>query len=196
MTATRYMPAVRRTVALLLLATLLAALAVWQFNRPAGTNTASAAAVQMFMSAKGQTTGDFLGDSTQKGHEKDTVLLAYSYELVSPRDAASGQATGRRIHKPVKITKVLGSSSPQYLNALATNERLTTVVINFFKASHAGVSTNYYRVTLTDANLSEISQHSISGGDVTEDYSFTFRKIRQDDLVHNKSWQDDWAVIT
>ena len=196
MTATRYLPAVRRAVALLLLATLLAAVAVWQRDRPAGTNTASAAAVQMFMNAKGQKTGDFLGDSTQKGHEKDTVLLAYSYELASPRDAASGQATGRRIHKPVKVTKVLGSSSPQYLNALATNENLTTVVINFFKTSRNGASTNYYRVTLTDANLVDISQHSISGGDVTEDYSFTFRKIQQDDLVHNKSWVDDWAAAT
>ncbi|MEP7104401.1 MAG: type VI secretion system tube protein TssD [Chloroflexota bacterium] len=194
MTATGYLPMVRRSVALPALAALLAALAVWQFDRPAGTNSAGAAAAHIFMSAKGQKTGDFLGDSNQKGHQADTTVLAYSYEIVSPRDAASGQATGKRQHKPISITKALGSNSPQYLNALATNETINTVVINFFKADKGGSLVNYYRVTLTDASLADISQHSISGGEVSEDYSFTFRKIQQDDLIAKKTWVDDWAA--
>jgi type VI secretion system secreted protein Hcp len=197
MTSSRYVPVVRRGVALLALAAMLAALAVWQMNRPGGTISAGAATtVEIFMNAKAQKTGEFLGDSTRKGHEKDTVVLAYSYELVSPRDPASGQATGKRIHKPIKITKELGSNSPQYLDALSTNEVITSVVINFFKTERNGSTVNYYRVTLTDASLADISQHSISGGAVTEDYSFTFRKIQQDDLVRQQTWVDDWSAPT
>jgi type VI secretion system secreted protein Hcp len=188
------MPVLRRSVALLALAAMLAALAVWQMNRPASTTTASAAAVSIFMKATGQKTGAFLGDSTQRLHESETVVLAYSYELVSPRDAASGLPTGKRQHKPIQITKVLSSNSPQFLNALSTNEVLTTVVINFFKTDAKGAPLNYYRVTLTDGSLSDIKQHSISGGDVTEEYSFTFRKIEQRDLVKNKVWMDDWSA--
>ena len=33
-------------------------------------------------------------------------------DLVSPRDAATGQATGRRLHKPITITKEWGKPSP------------------------------------------------------------------------------------
>lgn len=36
-----------------------------------------------------------------------------SYQIVSPRDAASGLPTGKRMHKPMVITKEWGASSPQ-----------------------------------------------------------------------------------
>jgi len=34
------------------------------------------------------------------------------HEIVSPRDAASGQATGKRSHSPITITKEIDKSSP------------------------------------------------------------------------------------
>jgi type VI secretion system secreted protein Hcp len=71
------------------------------------------------------------------------------------RDAASGLPTGKRQHKPVVITHELGGSSPQFLNALATNEVLDEVVINFFRMERTGQEVNYYTVKLTDANVSD-----------------------------------------
>jgi hypothetical protein len=35
------------------------------------------------------------------------------YQIKGPRDAASGQATGKRMHKPVTFVKEWGPSSPQ-----------------------------------------------------------------------------------
>ncbi len=64
-------------------------------------------------------TGDVDGDGRTEvkavkdsGHatEKDAVLHSSS-TIQSPRDAASGQATGKRQHKPVTVTKELDKAS-------------------------------------------------------------------------------------
>jgi type VI secretion system Hcp family effector len=97
------------------------------------------------------------------------------------------------MHKPVVITHEMGGSSPQFLNALATNETLDSVVINFFRTDRTGRDVNYYRVTLTNGSVSDVKQH-LSGNDVLEDVSFTFRKIEQSDLVAKTTFVDDWET--
>jgi hypothetical protein len=39
--------------------------------------------------------------------------LSFTYEVKSPRDVATGQASGKRTHKPLTITKEWGPSTPQ-----------------------------------------------------------------------------------
>lgn len=46
--------------------------------------------------------------------------VALSHSVTSPRDAASGLATGRRMHKPMTITKELDKSSPQLFSFVVT----------------------------------------------------------------------------
>lgn len=45
---------------------------------------------------------------------------ALSHSIKSPRDAASGLATGKRQHKPMTITKELDKSSPQLFSLVVT----------------------------------------------------------------------------
>ena len=53
----------------------------------------------------------------------------HPFGLASPRDAATGQATGKRQHHPVTIVKAWGAASPQGLTACAANEDLTEVAV-------------------------------------------------------------------
>jgi len=46
--------------------------------------------------------------------------VALSHSVTSPRDAASGLATGKRQHKPMTITKELDKSSPQLFSLVVT----------------------------------------------------------------------------
>ena len=43
------------------------------------------------------------------------VMHAAQYQVISPRDAASGQASGKRMHKPFTIVKEWGAASPQLM---------------------------------------------------------------------------------
>lgn len=47
-----------------------------------------------------------------------SVVLSHS--VVSPRDAASGLATGKRQHKPMPISKTMDKSSPKLFNLVVT----------------------------------------------------------------------------
>jgi len=42
-------------------------------------------------------------------------LRAADYRVTGPRDSASGQASGKRMHKPFTIVKEWGSASPQLI---------------------------------------------------------------------------------
>jgi type VI secretion system secreted protein Hcp len=180
-----------RLLALALAAAVLA-LVAWQVvDRPSGNNASAAVGgVHITMTVTGIRTGAFKGDDNARSNDLISVI-AFQYELQSPRDPATGLPTGKRVHKPVTITHEMGGSSPEFLNSAATNETLTKVVINFFRTDRTGKDINYYRVTLTNGSISDVRQYS-SGNVVLEDVSFTFQKIEQDDLVAKTSFVDDW----
>ena len=66
-------------------------------------------ALTAYLRVVGTRQGEIKGSVTQKGREGRIAVIAVSHELLSPRDAATGQATGKRQHKPFVITKELGA---------------------------------------------------------------------------------------
>ncbi|MBI3139525.1 MAG: type VI secretion system tube protein Hcp [Sphingobacteriales bacterium] len=110
------------------------------------------------ISVEGTKQGKFKGES-QKGKFADKSELAgYLLEITSPRDVASGQASGRRTFQPVLLLKATGASSPQFLQALSTNELLKKVVIDFYRPDPSGMEINYFTVTLENASISGYKQ--------------------------------------
>ncbi|WP_044238634.1 type VI secretion system tube protein TssD, partial [Chondromyces apiculatus] len=81
-------------------------------------------ALAAYLRLKGQTQGDIKGSVIQKGREDSIMVIAVSHEIISPRDAASGLPTGKRMHKPFVITKELDKSSPLLYNVLTNNENI------------------------------------------------------------------------
>ncbi|MFN3431052.1 MAG: type VI secretion system tube protein Hcp [Candidatus Sericytochromatia bacterium] len=67
----------------------------------------------------------------KEGTETRLRCQSYSYNVKTPRDAASGQATGRRQHQPITIVKEWGASSPHLMKALATSEVIPRVLLEF-----------------------------------------------------------------
>ena len=80
------------------------------------------AALNAYLTLKGQKQGQIKGSVTKKGREGKIEIISLSHEIVSPRDAASGQANGKRQHKPFVITKELDKASP-LLNTMLTNNQ-------------------------------------------------------------------------
>lgn len=137
------------------------------------------------VSITGAHTGPFKGESQNAKQKGKIDGLGFSYEVTTPRDAATGQATGKRKHGPVTIIKAVGAASPQIFNAMVTNETLTTVLCEFLQTSPQGLESVVYTVKLTDAAVSGINQtldaFSPAGqplhGVEYEAVSFVFRKI-------------------
>jgi len=119
----------------------------------------------------GKKQGTFKGDGlTLNAHLDQMLASAFDYGLVSPRDLATGQASGKRQHKPVVITKEWGPSMPQFLETAATNEQLTKVTMEFWDTDNRGVQRVHFVVTLTKASVSEVRQR-LANDLLTEDLS-------------------------
>lgn len=168
-------------------------------------------AFQAHIAIKGKKTGQFKGEGIQdKRKDKWMPVLAFQHSLKSPRDIATGQASGKRQWGQLKIVKEWGASSPLALNSCATNEVLTDVEIEFTNTSAVGEEQVYQTIKLTDATIAEVrrftgdssgaegastSRHT--GGVDTlelEEWSFTFRKIEVEDKIAKTSMADDWAA--
>jgi type VI secretion system secreted protein Hcp len=90
-------------------------------------------AVQAYMIINGTKQGAFKGESKNPKRAGWSDVLALQYELITPRDTETGQASGKRQHNPLVSKKQWGAATPQLFQALATNEALEAVTFEFEK---------------------------------------------------------------
>lgn len=172
----------------------LLALIAWQLTaaRPLNTSGATAGLVHITMTVTQLNGTTFKGDDGATGRNAGVItVLAYTGGLkntMSIGGATGGAGAGKAELSAVTITKVMDGSSPQFLFAAATGQRLKSVVITFSRTDRTGREVPYYRITLTDAFVSVVAQRS-TGETVVEDVSFLFVKIEQKSLIQNTTFQ-------
>lgn len=135
------------------------------------------ASSDMFIKIKASKQGDIAGAVTEKGREGAIKVISFQNENLSPRDAASGQATGKRQHKPITITKVYDKSSPQLLTAFNTQENLPEVSLKVFGSGKTCPNGLCYTIELKDVVISGLTTTTSDKGEKTETISFSFQKI-------------------
>jgi type VI secretion system secreted protein Hcp len=163
-------------------------------------------ALNCYLRAKGQKSGQIKGSVTQKGREDSIMVIAASHEIVSPRDPASGLPTGKRMHKPFVITKELDKSSPILWNILVTNENVSDWELKFYTpqlkaATGTGMEVQHYTVKLTNANIASISFRMANNKHPDlmkyaeyEEIAFTYQKIEWTWTEGGITAMDDWEA--
>jgi type VI secretion system secreted protein Hcp len=163
-------------------------------------------ALNAYMKLKGQKQGEIKGSVTQKGREDSIMVIAVSHEIVSPRDPASGLPTGKRMHKPIVITKELDKSSPLLYNVLTNNENVSELEIKFWtpqiKAqTGVGSEVNHYTLKLINANIASISFRMPNNRHAElmkfaefEEIAFTYQKVIWTWNDGGVTAEDDWET--
>lgn len=163
----------------------------------------------IYVSIKGTKQGQFKGESPNPNLRDKMVALKFTYEVTSPRDAATGMVSGKRQHKPVVITKEWGAASPQLFQALVGSEPLAEVLMDFVGTDpKSGQEILTHRIRLTNAAVINIAhtmeQPGSTGGAGTakhatgigqphlEQISFTFQRIDLEDLIGKTVAADDF----
>lgn len=153
------------------------------------------------------TAGNFtegsVGNIWQEGHEDEILVEAFEHQILLPRDPQSGQPTGQRVHKPMKITKVMDKSSPLLFRALASGERLPKVTMKFYRTSAAGTMEHYFTIEMEDAIIVNITSYMPNCQDPSqshfthlEDVEMTYRKIIKTHEIASTSESDDWRAMS
>lgn len=153
-----------------------------------------------YLSVKGAKQGQIKGSVTQKGREGQIAVYEFHHEVMSPRDASSGMATGKRVHKPLMVTKEIDKSTPLLLTALTTNEILSEVILRFYAPAANGVEAQVYTIKLTNANIASIaddmSLNKVEPGlklPVLETITFIYQKIEWTWVDGNVMASDNWS---
>lgn len=161
------------------------------------SSIASSQSISISMTVESMVQGKFMAESmrakaVEKANKIDVVSVAS--ELTSPRDIASGLATGKRQHKPLTIVKQSGASSPQFFRAAISNENLKKVVIEFYKADgRTGQEALFYTITLEDASVANFRQYS-TDTNLFDEIKLTFRKITVESATGKTAATDDWMA--
>jgi type VI secretion system secreted protein Hcp len=111
----------------------------------------------------------------------------YSYEIRSPRDAASGQASGKRSAaggggggsvSDITFMCKLGKATPKLMLACATGEHIKQAILVCRKTGGDGIPVTFLKITMSDVMVSSYSSTGASGDVVpTDSFSLNFTKI-------------------
>jgi type VI secretion system secreted protein Hcp len=153
-----------------------------------------------YISIKGQKQGQFAGDGSDKHNANRIRMVGFWFSGESPRDVATGQASGKRQYHPILIRKSWGEASPQTYQAFATNEILTSVLIEFIATNPQGLDQVDHSFSLTNASISAVRELTEStpptyDSEDLEELSFTFQKIEIKDKS-GKVFVDNWTAVS
>jgi type VI secretion system secreted protein Hcp len=168
-----------------------------------GHNVRLLGPLYIYLTLKGQKSGNISGGVTQKGREGSIQVQYLQQKKVSPRDPASGLPTGKVQHEPLVFRKSLDQSTPLLQNAMSNNENLTEVHFKFWKPSPTGAEVQHFTIDLMNASIASYdlyhpdSMDSGGGGrapDSLEELTLTYQKITWTWTAGGISAQDDWSA--
>ncbi len=140
--------------------------------------TPSQAAYEAYMKITGTKQGQFKGEAMQVRAQGNWIpVVKFDMGVQSPQDAASGQASGKRQHQPIKIVKEWGASSPQLMRAMTTNEVLPEVDVEFVRTGPGSQEQVYRTLRLSNARISAIRKTGTAGGRELEEITLVFEKM-------------------
>lgn len=85
-------------------------------------------AYEFYVTVEGTKQGKFKNETPREKHQGKVPGIFFRYNVKSPRDAASGMTSGKRTHQAVTFVKQWGAATPQFFQALCTNETLKSVL--------------------------------------------------------------------
>ena len=153
---------------------------------------------EFYVTVEATKQGRLKGESPREAHQDALVGISFHYAVTSPRDVASGQASGRRQHQPVDFVKQWGAASPQLFAAMVGNEVLKSVLFEFVRPDEQGGEVVFHTIRLTNASITAIEQF-IKGDPeppptdprALERISLTFQRIEIENLDGHTSATDD-----
>jgi type VI secretion system secreted protein Hcp len=163
-------------------------------------------ALNAYLKLVGQRQGEIKGSTTQKGREGKILVIALSHDVVTPRDPATGEATGKRQHRPLVITKDLDAASAPLHSAQASNENLKEWELQFWtpqlKASTGtGTEVQHFTIRLTNASIASIHMEMPNNKhpdlmrlETFEEVAFTYQRIEWTWTDGGVTSSDDWEA--
>lgn len=136
-----------------------------------------------------------VGNVYQVGREDRIMIQALSHDIFVP----NGSGSGRRMHKPLIITKTIDKATPLINNALCSGELLKECRVEWYRTSAQGTQEHFYTMELEDALIigaEVLMPHCQDPGTAhltqLEKVHFSYRRINWRHEVSRTMGSDEW----
>ena len=140
--------------------------------------------------------------SSEKESREDTIdVFEIEHHLHQPTEPTTGEATGVRVHSPLRVVAALDKATPGLHKALCTGQNLESVNLEFFRIDPLTRSeAKYYEIRLRHARIVDCSPYMpMSFVPANESYrhmvqySFVYEEIEwewmPDSMVEGDRWR-------
>jgi type VI secretion system secreted protein Hcp len=142
------------------------------------------------------------GSCEKEGREGTSDVFEIEHHIHQPVDLTTGQATGVRVHNPLRVVKVIDKATPGLHKAMCTGENLAKVTLDFYRIDpEHREEKKYYTITLTNARVVDIRPYMpMSFVPTNESYkhmeqaSFVYEQIEWQYIPDNMVEMDKWRA--
>lgn len=169
-------------------------------------------ALEAYMKVTGSVQGDISGKASNSdsiGQQAKTdsatfdliTVVGFKQGVILPTDPSAGVVTGSRSYQPVVVTKFVDKATPLLWGAIAKNEVLTQVVLDFYRPHPTGAAPKQKFFTITWDNVTLVAASTYSElildpvkktYPMLEDWQFTFLKVKWEHVVASTNGDDSW----
>ena len=97
---------------------------------------------------------EYPGSSEKEGREDTIDIFEIEHHIHQPCDMTTGQATGVRVHSPIRVVAQVDKAMPGLHKAMCTGQNLAEVVLDFWRIDPTTRSeTKYFTITLRQARI-------------------------------------------
>jgi type VI secretion system secreted protein Hcp len=144
----------------------------------------------IFAKITGKVQGALTGGVTAQSFSGQIQVDSVQFGVGSQHDVATGMPTGKRVARPIKITKPFDKSSPLLHRSTVTNELLT---VNISYVVEGQGHKSYATLNLTNAMIRDFQNNTSATGTGVETISFTYTKVEFNWTDGGITSTDDWS---
>lgn len=143
---------------------------------------------------------EYPGSSEKTGREDTIDIFEIEHHVHQPVDLTTGQATGVRVHSPLRVVAQIDKAQPGLHKAMCTGQKLEEVTLDFWRIDPETRSeAKYYTITLKKARVVDVRPYmpmsflpaNESYRHMTQ-YSFVYESIEWEWLPDSMVEQDEW----
>jgi type VI secretion system secreted protein Hcp len=144
--------------------------------------------------------GEYPGSSEKEGREATSDIFEIEHHVHQPVEPTTGQASGVRVHSPMRVVKLIDKATPGFHKALCTGQNLKEVVLDAYRIDpDTRQEKKYYTITMRNARIVDMRPYmpmSFLPQNETyrhmEQVSFVYESIEWNWLPDSVVEQDKW----
>ncbi len=148
------------------------------------------------------TVPEYPGSCEKEGRDNTIDIFEIEHHVHQPVEPTTGQASGVRVHSPLRVVALIDKATPGLHKAMCTGQNLAEITLDFYRIDpESREEAKYYTITMREARVVDIRPYMpMSFVPANESYrhmiqySFVYEEIEWNWLPDSAIEMDKWRA--